>query len=149
LKTAIEAGVVMNLDNEHEAELVDNLLKNECKNFQSASIGLRINPVVATATKLSKFGVPLTVETKDKVIKIYKDYSWLNGIHFHVGSQGVPIELFVDGAKVIKKLLLYSRGEKWQFGACKQTSIIGVFDTLLHLFSNKSKINLINYSLIH
>lgn len=147
----------MNLDNEHEAELVDNLLKNECKNFQSASIGLRINPVVgggaiaivSTATKLSKFGVPLTVETKDKVIKIYKDYSWLNGIHFHVGSQGVPIELFVDGAKVIKKLLLYSRGEKWQFGACKQTSIIGVFDTLLHLFSNKSKINLINYSLIH
>ena len=69
---------------------------------------LRVNPVVgegkigmmSTASKLSKFGVPLTQETKDRVLELYKTYPWLNGIHFHVGSQGVPIELFVNGAKV-------------------------------------------------
>ncbi len=56
--------------------------------------------MVSTATKLSKFGVPLTEDTKERVIGLYKKYEWLNQIHFHVGSQGVPIELFVNGAKV-------------------------------------------------
>ena len=56
--------------------------------------------MMSTAPKLSKFGVPLTEETKDRVLDLYKTYSWLNGIHFHVGSQGVPIQLFVDGARV-------------------------------------------------
>ena len=55
---------------------------------------------MSTATKLSKFGVPLTEETEERVLDLYKTYSWLNGIHFHVGSQGVPIQLFVDGARV-------------------------------------------------
>ena len=119
----------MNLDNEHEAYIVDQLLKNECKDFKPYIIGIRyiykklkkkklnqlihlflsrVNPVVgegkigmmSTASKLSKFGVPLTQETKDRVLELYKTYPWLNGIHFHVGSQGVPIELFVNGAKV-------------------------------------------------
>ena len=58
--------------------------------------------MMSTASKLSKFGVPLTQETKDRVLELYKTYPWLNGIHFHVGSQGVPIELFVNGAKVKK-----------------------------------------------
>ena len=72
IKTAIETGIVMNLDNEYEAEMVDELLKNQCKDFQPNIIGMRINPVVgggehailSTATKLSKFGVPLMAETK-------------------------------------------------------------------------------------
>ena len=76
--------------------------------FKPYIIGMRINPVVgggsiammSTATKLSKFGVPLTQETKDRILSLYKKYSWLNGIHFHVGSQGIPIELFVNGARV-------------------------------------------------
>ena len=38
---AIEAGVVMNLDNEHEAEMADMLLKNQCKGFKPGSIGIR------------------------------------------------------------------------------------------------------------
>ena len=63
----------------------------------SCSVNYRM---MSTATKLSKFGVPLTEETKDRVLDLYKMYSWLNGIHFHVGSQGVPIQLFVDGARV-------------------------------------------------
>ena len=31
----------MNLDNEHEAEMVDELLKNQCKDFQPNIIGMR------------------------------------------------------------------------------------------------------------
>ena len=43
---------------------------------------------------------PLVAETKDRILDLYQKYTWLNGIHFHVGSQGVPIELFVNAAKV-------------------------------------------------
>jgi len=109
IKTALETGIIMNLDNEHEAEVVDELLKNECKDFEPNVIGMRINPVVgggehailSTATKLSKFGLPLMEQTKERIIGLYKSYEWMNGIHFHVGSQGIPINLFVNGAKVV------------------------------------------------
>ena len=37
----------MNLDNEYEACIVDELLKNECRDFAEAQvIGMRVNPVV-------------------------------------------------------------------------------------------------------
>ena len=36
----------MNLDNEYEASIVDQLLKNECRYFEPHVIGMRVNPVV-------------------------------------------------------------------------------------------------------
>ena len=98
----------MNLDNEHEMELVDELLSTTCKGYNTPPIGLRINPVVgagsiaimSTATEKSKFGLPVTPETTSKIIDLYKKYSWLTGVHFHVGSQGVPMEMFIAAAKV-------------------------------------------------
>ena len=41
---------------------------------------------------------------------MYKKYAWLTGVHIHVGSQGLPLELFVKaarascGAKVMPRL---------------------------------------------
>ena len=101
-------GIVINLDNDYEMEIVDDLLKTSCKGCKSPSIGLRVNPVVgagsiaiiSTATKLSKFGLPLTDETRGRIIGLYKKYEWLNGIHFHVGSQGCAMDLFVKAAEV-------------------------------------------------
>ena len=101
-------GIVINLDNDFEMEIVDDLLKTSCKGCKSPSIGLRVNPVVgagsiaiiSTATKLSKFGLPLTDETRGGIISLYKKYEWLNGIHFHVGSQGCAMDLFVKAAEV-------------------------------------------------
>lgn len=57
--------------------------------------------MMSTATKLSKFGLPLMKETRDRLIKIYKDNPWLTSIHIHIGSQGVPLERFVSGSKVL------------------------------------------------
>lgn len=107
LERAIKSGVVINLDNEHEMEMVDDLLKTACTGFNPPSIGLRINPVVgagsiaimSTATKASKFGLPITEETRSTILGLYTKYNWLNGIHFHVGSQGVDLELFVAAAR--------------------------------------------------
>lgn len=36
----------MNLDNEYEASIVDQLLNNECRDFEPPIIGMRVNPVV-------------------------------------------------------------------------------------------------------
>ena len=98
---------MINLDNDNEIEQVDQLLKGPCVKSKS-KIGLRINPVVgggaiaiiSTATKLSKFGLPVTELTKEKIIDLYCKYEWLTGIHVHVGSQGIPLELFVKGVQV-------------------------------------------------
>ena len=38
---------------------------------------------------------------KSPCFQIYVDNSWLNGIHIHVGSQGVPIDKFVSGVRVL------------------------------------------------
>eukprot|EP00095_Tigriopus_kingsejongensis_P002041 snap_masked-scaffold556_size137522-processed-gene-0.7 protein:Tk02041 transcript:snap_masked-scaffold556_size137522-processed-gene-0.7-mRNA-1 annotation:"diaminopimelate decarboxylase" len=107
LKTALDAGVYINLDNEHEIAIVDELLKTQCSGSR-AKLGLRVNPVVgggaiaiiSTATKQSKFGLPIMENTKGRIVDLYKQYTWLTGIHIHVGSQGVPLELFVKGARV-------------------------------------------------
>ena len=107
LERAIQSGVVINLDNEHEMEMVDDLLKTTCVGLRPPSIGLRINPVVgagsiaimSTATKASKFGLPVTEETRSTILDLYSKYDWLNGIHFHVGSQGVDLQLFVAAAR--------------------------------------------------
>ena len=48
-----------------------------------------------------------TIMPENRIIGLYKSYAWLNGVHFHVGSQGVPIELFVDAAKVIMLCTIY------------------------------------------
>lgn len=79
------------------------------KNISTASIGLRINPVVgggsisamSTATKLSKFGLPLMEGTRERLVQVYVDNPWLNAIHIHVGSQGVPLDKFVSANKVL------------------------------------------------
>ena len=107
LKQAMDFNVHINLDNEMEMKVVDELLTHECKSTKS-KIGLRVNPVVgvgevdmfSTATKSSKFGIPIIDETKDKVALLYKKYNWLTGVHIHVGSQGMPLNMIVKGAKI-------------------------------------------------
>ena len=88
-------------------EIIDDLFKTSCKGLNATSIGLRINPVVgagsidimSTARQASKFGLPVTEETRSTILDLYAKYNWLNGIHFHVGSQGVPLDLFVAAAR--------------------------------------------------
>ena len=109
MKKALDLGVVINLDNDFEMAIVDDLLKNECKDSKSSMIGLRINPCVgggsismnSTTVRASKFGLPMVDETRDKILDLYKKYEWLNSIHCHVGSQGCPLHLFINAAKVM------------------------------------------------
>ncbi|MFH1937624.1 MAG: diaminopimelate decarboxylase, partial [Bacteroidota bacterium] len=105
LRFALEQGVHVNCDNLMELNRVDILLKD----IQSASnIGIRINPQVgvgsilesSVAGEYSKFGVPIKSRRKE-LEDAFSNYSWLTGIHLHVGSQGCAMELLVEGVGIL------------------------------------------------
>ncbi|RLN06800.1 hypothetical protein BBO99_00002322 [Phytophthora kernoviae] len=112
LREMILAGVYINVDNEEEIRKVNEIFtelgsSEETMKQHASQIGLRINPVVgggtidatSTATVTSKFGLALTAETKPRLLAIYKQNPWLQGMHVHVGSQGCPLDLLAAGAK--------------------------------------------------
>ena len=49
----------------------------------------------------SKFGLIMCESTFPQILAYYKEFSWLEGMHCHVGSQGCPIEMGVYGCKTI------------------------------------------------
>lgn len=109
IREAIDLGFYMNLDNEQEAKIVSDYLAERPASLPVPSIGLRVNPVVgageigmmSTAAKGSKFGLPILPYTKDRIVSLFTSYSWLSAIHVHVGSQGVQLDKFVSGVRVL------------------------------------------------
>jgi len=105
-------GVLVNLDCMEEIEnvavILDEAEKTDPEIKSRARIGVRLNPQVgggtiastSTATKTSKFGVGVE-DYHDDLLAAYKKYSWLTGLHCHVGSQGCAVQLLVDGVKCL------------------------------------------------
>lgn len=102
LREALVLGVCINADNPAELERIDALLREVST---TSRIGLRVNPLVGEGSigitsvggRRSKFGVP--IDDGESVLALYGRYPWLNGIHVHVGSQGVPLEHLVAAAR--------------------------------------------------
>ncbi len=75
------------------------------------AVGIRINPQVGqgqiamtgVAGTISKFGVPLQ-DSRDRLIKAFQTIPWLSGLHVHIGSQGCPLELLVEGVAAVWRL---------------------------------------------
>lgn len=108
IEYALRSGVYLNADSFNELERIAGILKTTAS---KSSIGLRINPQVGTGSikstsvggEISKFGVPIT-GNKERIIACYLKYDWLRGIHVHIGSQGCPVPLMVDGIRKIVDL---------------------------------------------
>jgi len=99
LKEALEAGVSINVDNFQELQRLEEIVQT-VNLKENQLIGIRVNPQVgagtisamSTATKTSKFGIPLEDDgNTEKVLSAYKQHPWLNCVHLHVGSQGISI----------------------------------------------------------
>ncbi len=111
LEYALSLGCHINADNFDELERIDAILASR-SDIAAPSIGLRVNPQVgagaiqstSVAGEYSKFGVPLK-EQGDRIVKAYARYDWLDSIHFHIGSQGCSIDMLVDGAAEVDKLM--------------------------------------------
>lgn len=110
LEHLLLAGVYINLDNEEEVRKINAVFASTGgfdDKKHGAQIGLRINPVVgggsidatSTATVTSKFGLPLTADTHERLMSIFLNNPWLQGVHVHVGSQGCPLDLLAKGAQ--------------------------------------------------
>ncbi|MEI7500994.1 MAG: diaminopimelate decarboxylase, partial [Bacteroidota bacterium] len=105
LEFALKTGIHINIDNFSELERVNKMLLNTSL---SGSIGLRINPQVgigaiqesSVAGEYSKFGVPINYN-RQALEDVFLTCPWLTGVHLHVGSQGCPLMLLVEGIGVI------------------------------------------------
>jgi diaminopimelate decarboxylase len=108
LEEALNMGIALNIDNLAELDRVGEILE---KRSTSSKIGIRVNPQVGTgsiaessvAGEYSKFGVPVR-QHRMKLLEVFKEKPWLTGLHLHVGSQGCPLELLVEGVRVIDEL---------------------------------------------
>eukprot|EP01133_Synstelium_polycarpum_P019471 gene19471-23322_t len=99
LEYAIDMGVKINVDNFQEMERVVKIVEtlSDAKR-EGLVIGIRINPQVAagklvdlsTGVPTSKFGIGM--ESRDQIKECYSRYSWLRGVHLHVGSQGFEMD---------------------------------------------------------
>jgi diaminopimelate decarboxylase len=118
LRTCIESGISLNIDNLQELDRVEQLVA-EFPDTTSV-IGFRINPQIgggkisstSTATATSKFGYALEDgNNRQAIIDIYKQCPWLKSIHTHTGSQGCSLELMATGIAAITELAEEINGE--------------------------------------
>ena len=109
LEYALRSGVCINADSFGELDRITEILKT----INSESIiGLRINPQVgpgsikstSVAEGISKFGIPLH-ENREKIIEYYLKHDFLRSIHVHIGSQGCPVPLVINGIRKVLDLV--------------------------------------------
>ncbi len=110
IEYALKAGVHLNADSFDELDRIGEILKT----VQSKSIiGVRINPQVGTGTiqstsvagDISKFGIPVN-DNRERIMAYFQEYEWLSGIHVHIGSQGCPVPLVIDGIRKVLDLAI-------------------------------------------
>jgi len=110
IEYALTAGVHLNADSFDELERVAAILKT---GKSDSIIGVRINPQVGAGTikstsvagTISKFGIPVD-DNRERIIAYYLKYDWLRAIHVHIGSQGCPVPLVIDGIRKILDLAI-------------------------------------------
>ncbi|WP_405912409.1 diaminopimelate decarboxylase [Streptomyces sp. NBC_00963] len=110
LREALAIGIAVNADNPQELARLDALVRSAPT---ASPLGLRVNPqtgagsigALSTATATSKFGVALRDDgAREWVVRAFLDRPWLNRLHTHSGSQGVPLALMAEGVRAVHEL---------------------------------------------
>ena len=147
---ALHAGVYINADSFDELDRIAEMLKNI---NSSSGIGLRINPQVGTGTikatsvagDISKFGVPLN-ENRDKIKEYYLKYEWLKGMHVHIGSQGCPVSLLVNGIRKVLDLALETNKQLKTGSKPKQIEVFDIGGGLpVSYYENQEPVSMAEY----
>ena len=129
IEYALKLGVYLNADSFDELDRINEILKT----VKSKSIiGIRINPQVGSgsikatsvADSISKFGIPLN-DNRDKLKEYYLGHGWLRSIHVHIGSQGCPVLLIIDG---IRKVLNFANEVNESLKQVPTRKLIETFD---------------------
>lgn len=98
---AFNLRVHINADSLSDLDRISRIVKND---QLKGTIGVRINPQVgtgkivstSTAGDYSKFGIPIK-GYRQELIERFIEYSWLQGVHIHIGSQGISLEQLIRG----------------------------------------------------
>ena len=106
----LNRGIGLNADSLAEVERIAGLLP---PGGTSSVIGIRINPQVGTgriaatsvAGEWSKFGVPLGTD-REAIARAFRSHPWLRGVHVHIGSQGCPLEMLIEGTRRVAAFAL-------------------------------------------
>lgn len=107
LTFALQNGVRINVDNFDELRYLSEIRLADCK----SNIGIRVNPEVgegsismtAVAGDNSKFGISI-ISNRTEIVDAFRKYSWLDGLHVHIGSQGCDLDQLVSAAKNVNRL---------------------------------------------
>ncbi len=129
IEYALKLGVYLNADSFDELDRIAEILKTVTS---TSIIGARINPQVgagsiqstSVAGTISKFGIPLN-DHAEKLKAYYLKYDWLKSIHVHIGSQGCPVPLIIDG---IRKVLDFAIDVNEQLKKQPTKKLIETFD---------------------
>jgi diaminopimelate decarboxylase len=105
IEYALTTGINLNADSFDELGRIAAIL--ETTNSDSI-IGVRINPQVGSGSiastgvsgRVSKFGIPL-INNAEKLKVYFKKHPWLTAVHVHIGSQGYPVALMIEGVRKI------------------------------------------------
>ncbi len=105
IRYAHSLGAYINADSFAELERIGQVFGGTSAKERA---GIRINPQVGTGTIRStsvagadsKFGVPLE-NNREKLRKYFRDNDWLRGVHVHIGSQGCPVPLLIEGIRKV------------------------------------------------
>lgn len=110
IEYALQKSVCMNADSFDELDRIADILATT---RSTSNIGVRINPQIgpgrikstSVADGISKFGIPLNTN-KDRIIEYFLKFPWLTSIHVHIGSQGCPVPLIIDGIRKVLDLTI-------------------------------------------
>lgn len=126
---ALENHIRLNVDSLAELERIAHARQQ--LNSRSV-IGLRINPqtgsgaIAATSVsgQRSKFGVALN-DHLNELKAAFRDYPWLRAVHVHIGSQGYPVPMLVNG---IKKVFEFVEEMNQELAQSDPKNLISTFD---------------------
>jgi diaminopimelate decarboxylase len=129
IEYALKFGVYLNADSFEELDRIGEILRAV---DSKSIIGLRINPQVGAGTitstsvadSISKFGIPLN-DNCEKIRDYYLKYDWLRSIHVHIGSQGCPVPLIIEG---IRRTLTFANEVNDSLTQKSPNNLIKTFD---------------------
>lgn len=108
LKNCLYRRCFVNLDNFQE---LDRVVALNAEKPIVATVGFRINPQLSkpgsiselsTGTPVSKFGIPIA--ERARVLAAFQAYPFLKMLHIHTGSQGVSLDLAMEGLQKLEAL---------------------------------------------
>lgn len=102
---AVALGYRLNADNWQELGRIADVRP-------SGRVGLRVNPEVSGTTipgsftggRGSKFGIPIS--ERGRLIEAFQRHAFLDGLHVHIGSQGVGLDVMAEGIGRVVDLAL-------------------------------------------